>query len=203
MAFKIANPFAASPAEQLARLEKREADAKAALNAAEQVWREAIVVAESGESPEKDRGPVDRAKVIVVAARERCEEAAIVLADERVKQAAADAAADAGRREREAKKAAAIKATAFKQAAATAAHLEQRMRDVVEAAREALDAQRALQPYMPYEFSGQMVTATYAIHRCLEWHMRGTKGGAGPGRGIENPDHALWTHYVPSTIWPQ
>jgi hypothetical protein len=191
----LKNLFARSADDDVARGEKRLAAAVQKLDDKRQAYQNAINTAESPDDP----GVVTAAQALA-AAEQWHDGVKSALADAQQAQQAAQAADAAAAQEREQKRAASIKANAFKVAGQTGAAVERRINDLVEAVQEALAAQRDLAPYInPDEFRNQIATMQQALPLCIDWHLGFVPGARGTPL---DEARARWSRYLPSTMWP-
>jgi hypothetical protein len=193
----LKNLFARTVQDDIARGETRLAAAVQKLNDKRRAHRAAIDAAESDDDPS-----VAVAAQALAAAQQWHDGVKSALAEAQQRQREAQAAETAAAQERDAKRAASIKANVIKVAIQTADTAERRLQDYVESVAECLEAQAALLPYMPNtsEFYAQLGTARNTLAMCATWRLNDHMGMT--NNTMIDAERARWSRYLPSTIWP-
>ena len=189
-------------ASTVTRLEQKVADAQVALAAAQSEAAAAALEAEENDTA-ATRAKADKAQSVAVATKARLETLTGALREARARAAKVAEAEAMAQRQKDAREAAAKRTAAFDQADAAGQRVEKAIADLADAAREALAAQRELQPYFSSnDFGTQMLNAHLGFHACVTYHTRFVPGASGGGLTLD-VERAHWTKYLPSTVLPR
>jgi len=188
-----------SLADDIARLEARVNAAAAELAEAQRAYGDAI----GNTDPEAPSAPaaVSKARQRVVDAREDLDALRVALERARERQAEAERAEAEARAKREQAERAAIRKAAFDRAAKACVAFEQALAAFAAAARETVEAERALAPYFnddfPQVFANALMALPLIVGKGLQEFVPSFRSGASL---MFDDSRAKWAAHAPSLV---